>query len=427
MAQLFLKVIKAMFRPFSLFIGSRYANLKRKDHFITFLSLVSMIGIALGVMVLITVLSVMNGFTKEIRTRILSVTPHLTVSQWGQQPVVDWRGLANIMSKHKEVVATGPYIDGQGMFIQSGQMRGTIVKGVLPEEIEAVFPLKEILVAGSLENLQPGKFGAILGVQLAKHLGVGIGDKVTLVVPEVMVSMAGAMPRMKRLEVVGIFEIGYIYDHSYAFMHIEDAGKLFKMDGGVTGVQAKLADPFSAPRLVRDLKESFPPGYVALDWTTLNGTYFSAVKMEKTMMFFTLMMILAIAVFNLVSTLIMVVTDKRADIAVLRTLGASTRKVMNIFIFQGAMIGTVGTIVGVILGVTLALNVTDLVSFIERVFSVQFLSSDVYFISFLPSDLKWKDVVIIGFCSLGLSLIATILPARRAANVVPAEALRHDN
>lgn len=416
-----------MFRPFSLFIGSRYANLKRKDHFITFLSLVSMIGIALGVMVLITVLSVMNGFTKEIRTRILSVTPHLTVSQWGQQPVMDWHGLANIMSRHKEVVATGPYIDGQGMFIQSGQMRGTLVKGVLPEEIEAVFPLKEILVAGSLENLQPGKFGVILGVQLAKHLGVSIGDKVTLVVPEVMVSMAGAMPRMKRLEVVGIFEIGYIYDHSYAFMHIEDAGKLFKMDGGVTGVQAKLADPFSAPRLVRDLKESFPPGYVALDWTTLNGTYFSAVKMEKTMMFFTLMMILAIAVFNLVSTLIMVVTDKRADIAVLRTLGASTRKIMNIFIFQGAMIGTVGTIVGVTLGVTLALNVTDLVSFIERVFSVQFLSSDVYFISFLPSDLKWKDVVIIGFCSLGLSLIATILPARRAANVVPAEALRHDN
>lgn len=415
-----------MFRPFSLFVGARYANLKRKDHFITFLSLISMIGIALGVMVLITVLSVMNGFTKEVRARILSLTPHLTVSQWGQ-PVQNWHELADILRERQEVIGAGPYVDGQGMFIQSNQVRGAAIKGVLPAEIEAVFPLKETLVEGSLENLQPGRFGIILGIQLARFLGVGVGDKVTLIVPEVMVSMAGAMPRMKRLEVVGIFEIGYVYDHGYGFMHLDDASKLFKLQGGVTGVQARLVDPFSAPRLARDFKSILPPGFAVMDWTTLNGVYFSAVKMEKTMMFFTLMMILAIAVFNLVSTLIMVVTDKRADIAVLRTLGASTRKVMNIFICQGAMIGTIGTIIGVVLGVILSLNVTELVSFIERVFSVQFLSSDVYFISFLPSDLKWNDVVIIGLCSLGLSLIATIWPARRAANVVPAEALRHDN
>ena len=384
-----------------------------------------MIGIALGVMVLITVLSVMNGFSKEVRERILSVTPHLTITNH-IHPIYNWSQLAQNL-KNNEIIATGPFIDGQGMLIEANEVKGVMVKGVLPEEVEAVFPLENALVEGQLSDLKAGQFGVILGLQLARSLGVSVGDKVTLIVPEMTVSMAGAMPRLKRLKVVGIFEVGYLYDHGYAFMHINDAGKLFKLNEGVSGIHARLKDPFSSPRLMYDIAKNLTPEFSVIDWTTQNSTYFSAVKMEKTMMFFTLMMILAIAVFNLVSTMIMVVTDKRADIAILRTLGASTTKITTIFICQGALIGCTGTLLGVVLGITLALNVTDIVSFIEHLFSVQFISADVYFISFLPSQLLWRDVAIIGLSALTLSLIATIWPALRAAKTTPAEALRHEN
>lgn len=416
-----------MFKPVSMFIGLRYANFKRRDHFITFISIVSMVGIAIGVMVLITVLSVMNGFTKEIRSRILSITPHVLVNGgWGES-VQDWRALAKQFENNKEIEALGPYIDGQGMLTRARDVRGVMVKGIDPASVEGVFPLKSTLQQGSIDALQPGKFNVILGSQLAKLMGVTVGDTVTLVIPELTVSMAGATPRLKRLNVSGIFDVGYIYDNGYAFMHIDDAAKLFKTQGGVTGVQLKLHDPFTAPRVAQELQYQLRGQYHVVDWTVLNSAYFSAVKMEKTMMFFTLIMILAIAVFNLISTLVMVVTDKRADIGVLRALGASARKIMAIFVFQGAIIGTVGTLVGVIGGIALALNVTDLVSFIEKTFRVKFLSADVYFISFLPSDLQFYDVAMITVCALILSLLATIHPAWRAAKVQPAEALRHES
>lgn len=414
----------AMFRPFSLFIGLRYTNLRRRDHFITFLSIVSMMGIALGVMVLITVLSVMNGFTKEIRERMLSVTPHVMVSNWGR-PLHQWQNVAKPLEALAEVEAAGPYIDGQGMFSRGGRVNAALIKGVDPNAIDGVFPLKSTLRAGSVDDLKSGEFNVILGTQLAYALGVRVGDTVTLIIPEVTVSMAGAVPRLKRLNVVGLFEVGYIYDSGYAFVHIDDAAKLYKTQGGVTGVQLRLNDPFTAPRISRMVGQSEQNLHVT-DWTIMNSTYFSAVKMEKTMMFFTLLMILAIAVFNLVSTLVMVVTDKRADIAVMRVLGASTRKVMAIFVAQGAIIGVLGTLIGVIAGVLLALNVTDIVSAIERAFEVKFLSQDVYFISFLPSQLELKDVIVVASSSLVLSLLATIHPAYRAANVQPAEALRYD-
>lgn len=415
-----------MFRPFFLFVGARYTNFKKRDHFITFISIVSMLGIAIGVMVLITVLSVMNGFTKEIRGRILSITPHIMVTAGFGQSLQDWQGLSEQLLKHKDVKAAGPYVDGQGMLTSGKEVRGVVLKGIDPNVIEGVFPIRHTLKAGSIDALKPGQFGIVLGSYLAKLLHVSVGDTVTLIVPDVTVSLAGATPRLKRLTVVGIFEVGYVYDSGFAFINIEDAAKIFKLQNGVTGVQLKLDDPFAAPRVARELYTELDGFYPVVDWTMLNSAYFSAVKMEKTMMFFTLIMILAIAVFNLISTLVMVVTDKRADIGVLRALGASNRDIMSIFICQGAIIGLMGTLLGVAAGVGLSLKVTALVSAIEHAFSVKFLSADVYYLSFLPSHLQYNDVILIAISAMVLSLLATIHPAWRAANVQPAEALRNE-
>ncbi|MFI4938552.1 MAG: lipoprotein-releasing ABC transporter permease subunit, partial [Candidatus Berkiellales bacterium] len=344
---------------------------------------------------------------------------------WGEY-ISDWQGLSQELLKHKDVIAAAPYIDGQGMLTHGKEVRGVMAKGIDPASIDSVFPLKTTMISGKLDDLQAGQFGIILGSHLAKVLKVKVGDLVTLVIPEITVSMAGAAPRLKRLKVIGIFEVGYVYDSGFGFMHIDDAAKIFKTEGGVTGIQLRLDDPFAAPRIASELRNETYGYFHVIDWTVLNAPYFSAVKMEKTMMFFTLIMILAIAVFNLISTLVMVVTDKRADIGVLRALGASSRHIMAIFVCQGAIIGLIGTILGVITGVLLSLNVTRLVSAIEQTFQVKFLSADVYFISYLPSSLQLHDVVLIAICSMILSLLATLHPAWRAANVLPAEALRHE-
>ena len=412
-------------KPFSLFIGLRYTNLRKPDHFISFISLVSVIGIALGVMVMITVMSVMNGFSKEIRTRILSVTPHLTVSSFTKE-LENWQGVQANIQSHPQYMASAPFIDGQAMFMEGQQIIGIGVRGILPEQIEQVFPLHSAMIAGKADNLKAGSFGIVLGIGLANSLGAELGDTLTLIIPELTYTLAGATPRFKSVKVVGIFEVGYLYDQNVAFLHMADAAKLFKMRQGVSGLQVKLHDPFQSPSMARDLKKSLVKPYAIVDWTVSNGTYFSAVKTEKTMMFFTLLLILTIAVFNLVSTLVMVVTDKKGDIALLRTLGASTQKIMAIFVVQGAMIGAIGTSLGVVLGATLSLNVTRLVDFIEKIFQVQFLSKDVYFISFLPSDLLLSDVLLIASCAFGLSLLATLWPAWRAAQIEPAKALRQD-
>jgi len=415
-----------LFKPFSLFIGVRYTNLKRRDTFITFISLISMIGIALSIMVLITVLSVMNGFSKEIRSKILSVTPHLTVSAFHNDDLKNWPILSKKIEQHPQIEASTPYIDGQGMIMHEGEVRGVLVRGILPAQVDKVFPLEQSLIAGNLQDLYPGAFGVLIGKPLAQQFNWAIGDYVTLVVPQVQISLAGANPRLKRLKIVGIFDAGLAYDGSLLFLNLQDASKIFHTNEGITGIQAKLKDPFASTQIRKEIKQALDNQYYVVDWTMLNSNYFSAVKMEKTMMFFTLMLILAIAVFNLISTLVMIVTDKRPDIAILRTLGASRSKIMGIFIWQGAIIGIIGTASGVLLGVLLSLNVTRIVDLIQKTFQVQFLSEDIYFLSFLPSQLLLSDVLLIAGCSLVLSFLATIHPAWRASNILPAEALRYD-
>lgn len=407
-----------LFKPFPLFIGVRYTNLKRRDTFITFISLISMIGIALSVMVLIAVLSVMNGFSKEIRSKILSVTPHLTTSGFFDEKITDWKTLTQKINQHPEVQASYPYVEGQGMLMYDNQLRGVMVRGILPEQNNAVF--------GDMSALKAGTFGVFIGRQLAEQFDVKVGDTLTLIVPEMTISLAGVAPRLKRLKVAGIFEVGFGLDSGLIFLNLSDAAKLFKMGESISGIQSKLQDPFNSNQVRIQLKEALHNEYHLVDWTMMNSTYFSAVKMEKTMMFFTLMLILAIAVFNLISTLVMIVTDKQSDIAILRTLGASRGHVMGIFMWQGIIIGVIGTFMGIVAGVLLALNVTRLVDAIQHFFGVQLLAEDVYFLSYLPSQLLLEDVVLIGSVSLILSLLATLHPAWRASNILPAEALRYD-
>jgi lipoprotein-releasing system permease protein len=414
-----------MFKPLFLFIGTRYTDFKRRDHFITFMSLVSIFGIAIGVMVLITVLSVMNGFTQELRERIFSITPHLMINGWGD-PMENWEAVSEAIKGHPDIEASAPYIDGIGMLTLRGKVEGVAIKGIDPNSIESVFPLKNAIKEGSVDKLQPGEYGAILGTNLAKSLNIKVGDKLTLLIPDPSRSSVGISPRLANVTVVGIFEVGYVYDNAYAFLNIEDAGALFKMHGGVSGVQVKLTDPFAAPRVRDEIYQDLHGLYNVVDWTLLNEHYFSAIKMQKTMLFFTLIMILAIAVFNLVSTLVMIVTGKRADIGVLRALGASTQKIMAIFISQGAIIGMIGTCLGIILGVILSLNVTRIVAWIEQVFSVKLFATDAYFLTFLPSQLRISDIAFVAVCALILSLLATIHPAWRGAKVQPATALRQD-
>ncbi|MEJ2566897.1 MAG: lipoprotein-releasing ABC transporter permease subunit [Gammaproteobacteria bacterium] len=415
-----------MFKPLELFIGLRYTRAKRRNHFISFIALTSMLGIILGVMALITVLSVMNGFEKELRNRILGVVAHATVSE-PDGVLHDWPALLKTLAHKPHVVGAAPYIDGQGMLSGSRGVSGTLIRGVVPAEEVKVSDIGAKMVAGQLNNLHPGGFGIVLGKDLALRLGAWVGDKVTLVTPQATVTPAGILPRLKRFTVVGIFEVGmYEYDNGLALLDIEDAAKLFRMGDGVSGIRLKLDDLMRAPAIARDIGRGLPAGYVVNDWTQQHVNFFRAVQMEKTVMFVILLLIVAVAAFNIVSTLVMMVRDKEADIAVLRTLGATPRSIMAIFIVQGSVIGTVGTLLGGVAGVLLALNVETIVPMIEHLFHVEFLSASVYYISELPSDLEWPDVFRICGVSLILSLVATLYPAWRAARTQPAEALRYE-
>jgi len=415
-----------MFKPLELFIGLRYTRAKRRNHFISFIALTSMLGIVLGVMALITVLSVMNGFEKELRNRILGVVAHATVSE-SNGIVRDWSALQSTLAKEPHVLGAAPYIDGEGMLSGSQGVSGTLIRGVQPDEESGVSDIGAKMVAGELANLHPGGFGIVLGKELALRLGAWLGDKVTLVTPQATVTPAGILPRLKRFTVVGIFEVGmYEYDNGLALLNLRDAATLFRLGNGVSGIRLKLDDLLRAPAIARDLSRRLPPGYVISDWTQQHVNFFRAVQMEKTVMFVILLLIVAVAAFNIVSTLVMMVRDKEADIAVLRTLGATPRSIMTIFIVQGSVIGIVGTLLGGIAGVLLALNVETIVPMIEHLFHVEFLSADVYYISELPSDLEWPDVVRICGVSLVLSLVATLYPAWRAARTQPAEALRYE-
>ncbi len=415
-----------MFKPLELYVGLRYTRAKRRNHFISFISLTSMLGIALGVTALITVLSVMNGFEKELRERILGMAAHVTVAgRYGG--LGNWQAVAEKTLKLPSVVGVAPYIQAEAMLTHGTAVRGAVIRGVLPDWEPQVSEVMRKMQAGSLKDLHDGGYDIVLGSELARALGVRIGDRVTVVAPQAQVTPAGVLPRLRRFQVVGIFEVGmYEFDASMAMVHLADAARLFRMGDSVSGVRLRLDDMFKAPSISRELSQELPASDWVTDWTQHHVNFFRAVKTEKTVMFVILTLIVAVAAFNIVSTLIMVVTDKQSDIAILRTLGATPRSVMGIFMVQGTVIGAVGTLLGAIGGIALALNVETIVPAIEHLFGVRFLSPEVYYISELPSDMHWPDVARICIVAFALSLVATIYPAWRASRTQPAEALRYE-
>ena len=411
---------------YELLVGLRYTRAKRRNHFISFISLTSMLGIALGVAALIVVLSVMNGFQKEVRARILGVVSHVQISG-ADNRLADWQVVAREASAHPQVAAAAPFVNAQGMLLFGASVRGTVVRGIVPELEEKVADIGLHMMAGKLESLVPGEFGIVLGSELARALGARAGDKVTLIAPQGLVTPAGILPRLKQFTVVGIFEVGmFEYDSGLALIHLEDAQKLYGMGDNASGVRLKLYDLFQSREVARDLVTRLRGDLYVSDWTRSHANYFRAVQIEKTMMFIILLLIVAVAAFNIVSTLVMAVTDKQPDIAILRTLGASPGGIMKIFIVQGALIGAIGTLIGVAGGIALALNIDVVVPFLERLLNVQFLSREVYYITDLPSDLQKSDVVSIALVALALAFLATLYPSWRAARVNPAEALRYE-
>lgn len=403
----------------------RYTRAKRRNHFISFISLTSMAGLALGVLVMILVLSVMNGFDRELRTRILGMVPHATIS--GSQPIDDWRALAAKVQSHPEVEGVAPFTQLQGMLTHSGGVQPVLVNAVLPEAEKNVSIIEKHMVEGSLENLKDGEFGIVIGQISARRFRVAVGDKLTFILPEASVTPAGVFPRLKRFTVVGVFKVGAELDSSLALIHVGDAARLSRWQPNqVEGVRLKLKDLFQAPEVAWRIAGQLGDDYLARDWTRSHGSLFQAIQMEKTMIALLLLMIVAVAAFNIISTLVMVVTDKKADIAILRTLGMTPQQIMLVFMVQGTVIGVVGTLIGGVLGVIAALNVTEWVAALENLLGHKFLSSDVYFINYLPSQLRIEDVVLICSAALSMSFLATLYPAWRAARTQPAEALRYE-
>jgi lipoprotein-releasing system permease protein len=412
--------------PFELLIGLRYTRAKRRNHFISIISLISMLGIALGVAALIVVLSVMNGFQKEVRDRMLAVVSHIQISG-ADGTLANWQKTAEEATRNSEVVASAPYVSGQGVLSYSGGARFALVRGILPQQEVGVTELAQQIKLGSLEALRPGEFNIILGVDLARAIGATIGDKILLISPEGQMTPAGIVPRLKQFTLVAIFEAGHFeYDSGLALIHIEDAQKLYRLGDKVSGVRLKLKDLLAAQRVAQELQESLGSDVFVADWSRQNRNWFLAVQTEKRMMFIILALIIAVAAFNIVSTLVMAVTDKQADIAILRTLGASPLSITKIFIVQGALIGVIGTLLGVGGGILLTLNLDAVVSTIEHLFGVQFLSKDIYFITNMPTDLRTADVTAIGAVSLFLGLAATLYPSWRASQINPADALRYE-
>jgi lipoprotein-releasing system permease protein len=400
---------------------------RRRNGFISFISLSSLLGIGLGVTALITVLSVMNGFEREVRDRILSMTAHATVSGLDGMLGGDWRELEQRASRAPEVVGVAPYIQREVMLTRSNLVRGAVLRGLLPDEEPEVSDIDGFMRIGTLRDLQSGQFGIILGVGLAGALGAGVGTKITVVSPQTAVTPAGVAPRLKRFTVVGIFQADHgQYDGGVALVHLEDAARLFRQEGSIGGLRLKLVDPMRAAITSRELATRLGGSYWVVDWTQLNANWFRALRLEKTMMFLILTLIIAVAAFNIVSTLIMVVTDKRADIAILRTLGATPRAILGIFMVQGAFIGVLGTLLGLAGGVALANNVETLVPWLESLLGGKILPDDVYYITEVPSELRWADVSWITALAFILTVLATLYPAWRGSRTQPVEALRHE-
>ena len=415
--------------PYEWQIGWRYTRAGRagrRNGFISFISFVSVLGIALGVAALIIVLSVMNGFQKEVTDRMLSVVSHIEVFDAQGNALPDWRATAALARRNPEVVAAAPFIAMQSLIARADEMRGAVVRGIVPADEARLTPLAAQLKDGVLAQLQPGAWRIVLGVELARQLRVKAGDSVTLIAPGGQVTPAGTVPRLKNFTVAGVFEAGhYEYDSGLALIHLEDAQRLYRLEGP-TGVQLRLADLHRARAVAQQLAERIPAGLQVRDWTRTNRNWFDAVQVEKRLMAIILTLIVAVAAFNLVSTLVMTVTDKRADIAILRTLGASPRSVMGIFVIQGAASGVIGTLAGVGFGTLVALNIDTLVPAIERLLGTAFLPGSVYLISRMPSDPRAADIVPIALISLLLAFVATLYPSWRASRVNPAEALRYE-
>jgi lipoprotein-releasing system permease protein len=415
-----------MFYPLSLFIGLRYTRAKRKNHFISFISIVSMLGIALGVMVLIVVLSVMNGFDKEIKSRILDMVPQVTITGNSGQ-ISNWQPLAASLPGHNHIVAVAPFIQGEAMLTGSmGSPAFGFLQGIDPATDVKVSPIADKMVQGKLTSLAPRSFNIILGQDLATSLGVYVGDKVVVYVPKASFSLVGVVPRLKQFTVTGIFKTGYQFDSSYALININDAAALLQMGNAVSGLQLKLDDLFNAESVSEVLNRVLPPSLNTFTWVNQNANFFQALAMEKIMMFFILVLIVAVAAFNMLASLVMLVTDKEAEIAILRTMGMPSKMILHIFVIQGMVIGLIGTFIGVVLGIIVSLNVTAWTNALQNLFNIQFLNSSVYYINFLPSSLHVSDVLVISAIAILLSFLATLYPAYRASKINPAEALRYE-
>ncbi len=413
-----------MFRPVQVYIGLRYTRAKRRNHFISFISLTSMAGVALGVTALITVLSVMNGFEKELRERILGMTAHATVVA-NNGALLEWPAVLERLLGQPQITGAAPFIRAQGMLTHQGLVQGSLVRGVLPAQEPKVSVVAEKMIEGRLDDLQAGSWRVILGSELARALRAQLGDRITIVAPQPSVSPAGIIPRLKRFTVVGIFRIGmHEYDSALAIVHMDDAARLFRFDDAVTGIRLQTDDVFAAPMLRYEL--DLPGGYAIIDWTQYHVNFFRALRTEKITMFIILTLIVAVAAFNIVSTLVMIVTDKQSEIAILRTLGMTPRSVMAVFVVQGTIIGMIGVLLGIVGGVWLAANVETFVPAIEQLLGMKFLPSDVYYISDLPSDMRWSDVARIGAVAFGLCVGATLYPAWQASRTQPVEALRYE-
>lgn len=412
---------------YELQIGLRYLRSNRGNRYVSLISIISMAGVAIGVAVLIVVLSVMNGFESELRGRILSLTAHATISALGAG-MDDWQGLKDASLRNPQVQAAAPYIEEQVLLTARDRASGASMVGVLPQEQSKLVDIDTKIKQGSLQALQAGGFGIVLGMQLAKELGVGLGDRVVMVTSQPVITPIGVQPRSRAFKVVGLLESGmYEFDRTLAYVHLKDAALLYRMGDEVSGLRLRLANMFLAPTVVRELAVSLGgSGYYVDDWTRKHANFFRSIQLAKSILFLMLLLVVAVAAFNIISTLVMVVKDKQSDIAILRTMGTTPRGILSIFITQGTLIGLIGTLTGVALGVLLAVNLETLVHGLEKLLSIQFLDAKVYFMADLPARVQWGDVVKISLTAFGLCSLSTLYPAWRAARTQPAHALRHE-
>ena len=411
---------------YEYWIGRRYVRSRSSNGFISMISAISMLGIAIAVGVLIVVLSVVNGFERELQGRLLAMSAHATIEHPDER-LADWPAWVELAETHPGVEAAAPFVTGQGLLVSVDSLSGAEFRGVDPELESRVSGVGETITAGSLDSLSEGGFNIVLGIELADELGVDLGDKVTLTLAEGVVTPAGVMPRMRRFTVTGIYRVGmYEFDRRLAFINVRDAQRLFRKADDVTGIRLSVTDVFNAPTIVRETALEGGGGVLVSDWTRRNVNFFRSIQITKSILFVILLMVIAVAAFNIVSTLVMVVKDKQSDIAILRTAGATPGDILRVFVTQGSVIGVLGTFAGVLLGVLLSLNLESIVQFMEATFDIKFLAADVYFISDLPADLRTGDVVRIAGIALLLALLSTLYPAWRGARTMPAEALRYE-